>query len=1370
MRARRLALALLAAALLVAAVFATASTAPQVGAAHAVTGVVVDADGRPLAGVEVELRPFVSDHQAALDDLAGSFAPPAADRATTGADGRYRLHAPGEGLWDLAARAPGRLPSGFRVGPLFGDEEQPPLALPAAGEVELVVLDAASGEPLAGVLVAAENRDGPALAWRQRGIARPERRRAVTGDDGVARLPLGERETLRLVAAKSGYGTADAESAGGRVTLRLARGQPLGALVLEADRTPVAGAVVLGMPGGGSGSPVPLGVSDAGGRLLLSHGGGQGIRLSAVDADGRRATAGVAALPPDAEEKRRVGALVLEPPPVLAGHTSSGPGGAPLAGAWVWSSDAPHAPVRSDAEGNFSLPLVGPSPTLVRAAAGGHAPAAETFDPTAAAPFALRLEAAARLGGRVVDPAGVPVAGARVEATPTDSMHPHRPRALSADDGAFRLDGLSPGTPYRLTATATGYVPGERPFAGVEAEGQEGFEIVLVPGAVAFGRVVDADEEPVAGARVVLTPDPEGSLLTRLRALVNTRRYTRRAVSGDDGRFELADLPAGRFSLAVSASGHAAAVVAGIELPEGEREVDLGTVLLADGAAIEGRVTDGERRPIAGATVSWRTESGNLEVGSIADGTVTSDRDGRFRIADLEPGLRFDLSVQGDGFARRTVHGVEPPTGEPLTVVLEPAARLAGVVVDGLGAPVADAWLVAHSRGGGPQGTAQSGTTDATGGFEIGELPPGEARVEVRAQGFQPFEEPIGEISAGEVRSDLRLELVRGATVSGRVTDAGGEPLAGVDVQLAVVDYNEHGVGHRAWTDAAGRYLLEGVPAGRLSVAAEQTGYLPAVSDLDVLPGDNRLDFQLDRGLTVAGRVVDDGGAAVPDAEVRLGAGLALFFGTAVTTGADGRFELAGIAPGTHAVSASKEGYAEATLDGLEIAAPVDDLLLVLSHGTALFGSVYGVDPDSLAGVRITASPNGRLALPRSSRVDYRGAYRVEGLAAGSWTVTAAIESGRQAVEEVTIGAGEREVRLDLDLGGDGHAVAGRILLGGRPLAGARVSLDGRDRPSSAVASSDQEGRFRFAGLSSGSYNLAVIDRSTFAVVDSRRIEVDGDLELQLDVAGSEITGRVVDGETGAPLAGVAVRLEATGHEIRLPFHPRATTDEAGHFLFRRVAAGDYRLRAEEDGYAPAAATLSLADGLPADGVELKLAPTRGLTLDVRSSLGSPPAQVRVAALPPGPLPPGAPPVAVFSGREATGENGRVHLDRLPPGTWRLLVAGEGLARVAVEATVPGPPLTVHLEPGASLDLFVPSLAGTGRTGSARLLAADGTPWVGFDWLGRLHVDWELTAGRTRVDQLPAGRWSVEVTAPDGSRLTANVVTTGGGVTEVRVE
>jgi hypothetical protein len=126
-------------------------------------------------------------------------------------------------------------------------------------------------------------------------------------------------------------------------------------------------------------------------------------------------------------------------------------------------------------------------------------------------------------------------------------------------------------------------------------------------------------------------------------------------------------------------------------------------------------------------------------------------------------------------------------------------------------------------------GTSLAGSfTDATGRARIGPLVPGSYRIVVSGEGLQTSVTDGVEIKPREEdTTPLTLELRPGASAAGRVT-AAGQPV----VQAVVSD----GV-NSALTDAEGRYELQGLAAGAVTLTVSKPRFRTATRSLNVAAG-----------------------------------------------------------------------------------------------------------------------------------------------------------------------------------------------------------------------------------------------------------------------------------------------------------------------------------------------------------------------------------------------------------------------------------------------------------------------------------------------------------------------------------------------------
>ncbi len=1311
------------------------------------TGAALPKDSRAL------LFPLLPDLEGARLELEGKATGDPVASAALAADGSFRLEAPESGMWKVVVQAPGFLAQEHLLLPLVEEADLPPVQLERDVKLEVRVTGP-DGRPVAGarVRVGADPRSSQS---RGAGVWRSPSRMGLTDAQGVLVLPRGAEESLVLRAGAAGFPLVmEREVRAASVAVRLPAGRARQIRVVDAAGKPVAGALVrLGELGWAGGFTSPEGLFE----VPLAE--KSEVRVLASMGDGR---AFVLPLKPAGEKETGPQELRLPTVETLSGRVLSKADGRPVAGAVVWSGSGNFR--RTGADGSYQLTAQPNLPLRLEAAAAGFLRGWSDLNvkPGATQGPSFALEPAVAVAGLVVDEQGKPVADVEIR---SDAGNAARTSAA----GRFRLAGLQARLAYKLRLVRKGYAPAVTELPPQEAgRPAADLRIVLRRGRTGFGRVVNQAEEPVAGAEVILESAEPGAPMWMRRRLSPEERAEAgalRAATDANGRFEIADLPPGNFDLTAQGRGYASLTVPGLSVPEGGGSTDLGTLVLPPGVVLEGFVVDPQGRAVKEARVfvTPAEEARGLAAPPTEAAAMTGP-DGFFRVEDRRAGETVRVDVQRSGYAAASAPGVQIPREAPLRIVLQPSGVLEGRTVDQDGRPVAGARVsvlpVDQFSPALLLGRPPRATSEEDGSFRI-EAPPGSLELRAMAEGRQSSKMVRVELQPGQTMKGIEVVLPAGAVVEGRVLSPRGTPVAGAEVGLVFSQMTREAAWSsvRVTADGEGRYRLEGVPPGPQTFQAEHPGYRRAARDLSVQAGENTLDFSLEGGGEIRGRVVDDAGAPVSSAMVFLRedwrtreSGL---------SGADGSFTLSGLADGTYHVVAQKEGYAAAeegeavTVEGGSAASVV----VRLSVGGAIVGQLSGLEFTDLPRVRIWADSS----MPSPGRVSPDGTYRLDNVAPGERRVTASLGGERQASGTVTLEPGVPEVRLDLEFK-QGLRLTVRVLRAGRPAAGEHVSLSRTgsevDSGEGRTGQTNHEGRFRFEGLEAGTYELSMMSRS-WRPSHRQTVELSGDREVLVELSTTSISGRVVDQADRSPLSGAALTLvepDAPGSG----FFGEVASDARGQFRLADVAEGSWKVRAVLAGYAPKEVEVQVSEDSPVEDLEIALEATEGITVDILLPSGGSPDHARIQIL-------DAAGRVVTDSSYNIGENGRVRISSVAPGAWELLVDVSPWAIAAMPVVAPGHAGRVVLSRAGTLEVTVPDTS-PAEALTLRLTDASGrpfrAPWMG----GTSEIPMGPGPGTYTFQRLPPGAWTLTATAPDGRTWKGSATITPGGTAQATLK
>ncbi|MEM6572466.1 MAG: carboxypeptidase-like regulatory domain-containing protein, partial [Planctomycetota bacterium] len=619
-------------------------------------------------------------------------------------------------------------------------------------------------------------------------------------------------------------------------------------------------------------------------------------------------------------------------------------------------------------------------------------------------------------------------------------------------------------------------------------------------------------------------------------------------------------------------------------------------VPLERGVTVRGRVVDHEGEPVPDADVtlrSWKHFDAAILTGRNVSGTT--DADGRFELGGLLPG---EVSVRAfaEGF-RSASERLGERTAEDLVdgleIRLDPGRRVDGRVVwpDGEAAAGADVRVASIGRS---WTYARDVRADEEGRFAVTGLGRGPWRVGAwldHPETREPWRAVLEPVTGGGVT----LTLGEGARLTGVVVDDRGEPIERVRVTATPV-----GVGGGAdpvkerSKDPEGRFELEGVGEGTWDLTAHAKGHGEGFPVRVEVPLDlDGARIVLPRLASVAGSVVDAGGAPVADVRVRAA-------GRSATTDDEGRFALTRMQPGEVRFELSSTGeHGPPSTDPvrLEPGEQRENVVVTLSAGARVLGEIH---PSARTGTELTVvlrphdSYDGRRTV-----VDAEGRFSFVGVAPGSYRVAFDWAGAGDWVEgyrtrravAVELEAGETATVV---LGDPAHhpiTVTGQVREAGTPLPEMLMYVFGEGEPENQplmVARTDDEGRYSVELPQPGPM-MFTVGQGQQRQARFRRTLTNEPLQVfDFDIPTGRLAGRLVRADGGPATARLVMLTHADGPAgtIQLGQVQFAMSSSDGTFTFEGLHPGEYRLRSGNYVKAHATDGLVVREGvvIPAEG------------------------------------------------------------------------------------------------------------------------------------------------------------------------------------------
>jgi uncharacterized GH25 family protein len=1283
----------------------------------AISGVVMTSDGTPVSGARVAVHAFESEEAARTRLLSASPERPALATTTTDAKGTFTLPSPSLAVVDLAIEARGFEPFLRRV---EGDGDTGAVALVRAEMRKGTVR--AGGKPVPGALVAIDYGSY----------------RLVVRTDADGRYEVPDPKRARRVIVRHPDYALDEEDwsmqtvGASKLNRTLTAGATLTGSVRDANGGGVAGAAILldGWPLTTSAENGTFTIAKASPRwsnVTARKDGWAGsqkrttgevlIRLS------KTATISGRAL--DSRTKTAVqGAVVRVGPRRTPGGSDDG------------------TSVETDRKGVYSVAVLPGSYTVT-----GNHPGYEMqpVDVAAAAGETssreLSLDPLAIVSGLVMDEDRRPVAAAFVKPAadqfPRRGMRMRDDTTVSGPDGRFTARVVVDGGVH-LTAAKKGFpvaksdaldlTPGER---------TTGVVLTIPTGIAVSGRVTDASGNPLSGIGVTTSESESGGMM-RMAIMIGGPRQRGDDVvrTASDGTYTLR-VREGTYDFHFRGEGFAPKSVRGQAVTLSEpRTVDAS---LEPAAEITGRVTRAGT-PVADARV--------LVFAPGVDAMTTTAPDGSFTLGDLAAGT-VRINVRKEMEFVDEMRNITAPARD-VVIEIPPGGRVTGRVVEKgskKAIPTFQAGITTSRGGGGMVMMAPPRLRDFNsedGAFTLENVPAGSTVVVASAPGYAASRMNVT-VEEGKTTGNVELELDPGVRLVGKVTSSTGTPLSDVRVGIEPSvggTFSTRGMDRGATTDANGEYVLDGLEAGEETLVFSHPRYAATSKTVTLKGSETRLDVQLNAGRTVSGTVVTDSGAPVPDADVQ--AVSASGSVERARTNATGTFVMESMSEGRYRFSASSRGYADGVLEDFDISSGAP-LRITLRAGATIQGRVTGLTPQELSGATVTARVGRTFA---NGAVDSTGAYRIEGVPAGTAQVSAAVmtasmsnrrTSGVQTVDVSPGGSHNVDLAFRADV-----VLRGRVTRNGSVVSDANLSFvpSASQSRASASTTTDAQGQYSVSGLEEGEYTVFVTDMQRMSPYTTT-VQVSGSTSFDIDYTTSPLRGRVVDASSSEPLANTSVQLRSAIPQPAFRMARVATTDANGTFAFDAVAPGSYVMTASKEGFGSDTRDVTVSES--PDPIELKLSRNDGVLLRTVDARDNRPVNATLFVFDvQGRL---VHESRAFLGGPATDADTRIPL---AAGTYSASVSAFGYAPVNVTLRSPSQQV-VGLTPGGTLELR----SQRSTPVRVRLLDSNGMPYPRTGG----PTSRELLPGTTPFPNIAPGTYTLQVLGDQEAVIDSKQVT-----------
>ena len=698
---------------------------------------------------------------------------------------------------------------------------------------------------------------------------------------------------------------------------------------------------------------------------------------------------------------------------------------------------------------------------------------------------------------------------------------------LTDAQGNYTLSSLAPGQ-YTLRASANNYATSTLGVGVVSNVAITiNFNLNSLPATVS-GVIIDAVTTlPIANATIQIY---QGSNLVGS------------SVSDINGAYSVQGLSPGNDTVLITAVNYQNDTQ-GVSL-QANQTTTVNAGLLADPATVTGTVVDASTlTPLANASIQVLS-------GSTLIGSTFTDANGAFTLTGLNPGNYTLNAFNTDYQSSTTTFFVVANQTLNVSIALSAdPGTLSGTVYDSVSMNPITGANIALLQG---STSITLLLTDSNGAWTVPNLAPGSYTVVVTASAYQSSVTGAL-VQATTTTAVTTLLVAQPGSVVGQVTN-NATPLSGATVDVL----QDVTVVATALSDGNGNYTIHSLAPGSYTIRASDSGFNTVVQGLVITASQqSTANFSLAANPgSIAGNVTDSN-TSQPIAGINLLISHAGALVASTTTDANGNYEIDNLSPGNYTITTSSTLY-QTISQGVSVSSNQTTTVNVALQDQP--GSIGGQIVDAstglgLPGVSITAL-NGSIVLG-SALSDSNGNYVINGVAPGSYTVRATLNTYQTAVQSALVIAATTTT-VNLVLTPNPGSVSGQVTdMNSDPITGGSVMLhvlQGNIIIASTLT--DSSGSYLINNLPAGNYSLSVMAAGFQSAINSLTV-VQGQtttLNVVLAMDPGNLTGTVSD--VNGPVSGASVQLF-----VNTTLLATVLTDSNGGYSIANLAPGQYVLQ-----------------------------------------------------------------------------------------------------------------------------------------------------------------------------------------------------------------